>query len=347
MTKLRFAVIGTGHISSTHIDAIRNCENAELAAIMSHDNTRAEMFAGKYNVKAYSDIDELLADNEIDIVDIVSYHDLHVEYALKAVKNKKHVIIEKPIGIHIEHIDELIEEAKKNNVKVTVISQHRLDEAFIRAKSRIEAGELGKILFVNVDLIQNRSENYYMASPWRTQLEKAGGGVLMMNAVHLIDVLLWMLGDVKSVYGKIENIKHKIDVEDTASALIKFKNNAVVSLHASNSASYNHPFRVMIYGEKKSLMIEYGKVIEINNQKNTNMLTRLKNAAVRRLPVRMSKSRMYKTGSIAEQINIFADSIVNNKENSLATALDGKKALEVILAVYKSSKSGREININR
>ncbi len=347
--KLRFAVIGTGNIAPTHIDAIKSIENAELKAVMSHDHPRAVEFASKYGVRrAYSNIDELLKDNEIDVVDIVCQHDLHVEYALKAVKAGKHVIIEKPIGTSLESIDNLIEESKNNNVRITVISQHRLDESFANVKQWIESGKLGRIIFVNANLIINRNEKYYLSSPWRAALKKSGGGILMMNAVHYIDVILWLLGDVKSVYGKIDRIKQQIEVEDTASALIKFKNNAVLSLHATSSAEYNHQFRAMIYGDKKSLMIEGNKLMEMPgiNHKN-NIFNRIKNKANDWLPVRVNRTINYKQGSIAEQIKMFVDSITENRDIALPTALDGKKALEIILAIYKSSKTGKEILINK
>ncbi len=347
MQKLRFAVIGTGNVSGTHIDAIRNCENTELKAIMSHGGTRAEMFAGKYNVKAYSEIDELLKDNEIDVVDIVSYHNLHVEYALKAVKAGKHVIVEKPIGIKLDGVDELIEEGKKNNVKIAVISQHRNDVAFSKARDMVNKGELGKIIFVDVNIIANRSDEYYQTAKWKTNWNQAGGGVLMMKAVHLIDVMLWIFGDAKSVYGKIDTIKHDMEVEDTASALIKFNNGTLASLHATTSAEYNQPFSMLICGDKKSIIVESGKLIDMGNPKYKGVFNKIKNAAVNRLPVKMQKSRRYDMGSIGQQIKMFVDNIVNNKENMLPSVEEGKKALEVILSIYKSSKSGKEIHINK
>ncbi len=348
MSRLGFAIIGTGNISTVHINAIKNIENAELKAIMSHDKNRADEFARKYNVKAYYDIDELLKDNNVNVVDIVSYHDLHVKYAMKSAKAGKHVIVEKPIGTNIEGIDELIESCNKNNVKLTVISQHRLDESLVMAKKRLTSGEFGRILFVNVDLISNKSENYYKESIWRASKKRAGGGVLMMKAIHLIDVLIWIFGDVESVYGKINNIKKDIEVEDMSSALLKFKNGTIVSLHTTNSAEYSYHFRIMIYGEKKSLMIEQGNIIEIDSLKEVNnIFKRIKLAAVNRLPIKINKSRKYKLGSIGEQIKLFVDSIIENNDINLPNALDGKKALEVILAIYKSSNNKKEILINR
>ncbi len=342
-------MIGTGNIAPRHIEAIKALENAELKAIMSHDHTRAVEFASKYGIRrAYSNIDELLKDNDINVVDIVSYHDRHVEYALKAIKAGKHVIVEKPIGIDLDGIDRLVEESKRNDAKLTVISQHRLDRGLIKARERINSGELGKILFVNLDMINKRHESYYNSQKWRKTWKEAGGGVMMMNAVHYIDVLLWMFGDVKSVYGKIENVKHTIEVEDTASALLRFKNNVMASIHASNSADYNNPFRIMIYGSRKSLLVEGNNLVEIANPGSWYSLAgKIKNAAISRLPVKISKSTRYQPGSIAEQLKMFVDGIVNNKQVELPNAEDGKKAVEVVLAIYKSSKSGKEILINK
>lgn len=344
MTKLGIAIIGTGNTSLEHIRAMKDIDKAELKAIMSHDPARAESFAIGHNVKAYSNIDELLKDAEINIVDIASYHNVHVDYALKSVKAGKHVIIEKPIGISLEMLDELYEEAARNNVKVTVISQSRFDKAFIDVKRKIDAGELGRVISVNADLLNNKPANDYENHAWKTSKEKAGGGIMMMKAIHLIDVLLWMFGKVKTVYGKVDVLKHKINVEDSGFALLKMKNNTIISIHASGAANYSHPFRITIFGEKKTLTVEAGKVIEIQNDKQkSNMLSKLEN----KLPVSIKRVAKYDIGTIQEQIKQFINSITENKENNLLASIsDGKEALEVILAMYKSSKTGREIKIS-
>ncbi len=345
MKKLGFAVVGTGRIANFHIDSIRSSDNAELKAIMSHDKARAEEFSRRYNIKAYTDIDELVKDDSIDVIDIASYHDVHAKYALKAINAGKNVIIEKPIGISLDNIDEIKELANRKNVKVTVIAQSRFDGALGNVKRMLENDELGKILFVNADIVNNELARNYEESAWKTSKERAGGGILIMKAIHLIDVLLWLFGDVDRVYGKIDTIKHKIEVEDTASALLKMKNGTLISLHATGSANYSHPFRIMIYGEKESLMVEAGKVIKINDaNKGSNIVRRLSN----KMPIKIHRSKSYKIGTINEQIKGFVSSIIDNNENKLLASVDdGKKALQVILAIYKSSKTGREINISK
>ncbi len=335
--KIKFAIIGTGNIAHKHAKAIMSIKDTELVAVYSSAKERAENFAHKYKIKEYTDYKELLKNKEITAVDIVTINNLHAELGVLAAKSGKHILIEKPIDTSVEKADELIKSCKENNVKLSVVSQHRFDYAVQWAKKEVEKNTLGDLNLGNVSIKLNRSKNYYESSEkWRKLNKFAGGGVLIMQAIHYIDLLLWFFGEVKSVYGKIETKMHDIEGEDTAVAIIKFKSGAVATIEATTASIKTLKDKFEIHGTKGSIILEgtklYSKIKTINTEKN-------------QVKKRLLSYFKLKNGTIKDQIQDFNNSIIYSKE-PFVTGYDGKKALELILSIYKSSELNKEINLN-
>ena len=341
LQKIGFAIIGTGSIAHKHAEGILKNKGAELVAVRSRDKERAEAFAQKYNIKAYTDYNELLKNPRVNAVDLVGVNNTHAELGMIAAHAKKHVLVEKPIAVSMKEAEELIETCKKNNVKLSVISQKRFDKAAIKLKKAIENAELGKITMARASVKWSRNKRYYDSSQgWRKSLQEAGGGFLLVQAIHHIDLLLWMLGDVESVYGKTETKLQDMECEDTAAAIIKFKNGAIATIEGTSTVVKNRQDKLEINGDNGSVILTGNKYLhwisvwEFNKGRLASFLNKIKNL------------RYIMKGSIGEQIADFVEAVQNNKEPQV-TGEDGKKALEIILAIYKSASLKKEVALTK
>ncbi|HLC85795.1 MAG TPA: Gfo/Idh/MocA family oxidoreductase [Candidatus Nanoarchaeia archaeon] len=337
--KIGIALIGTGAIAEVHAKAIQECGHTELVAVRSRDIKRAEYLAKKYSAKTYTDYDELLKDPKVDAVDIVGINNMHAELGIKAAKAKKHVLVEKPIDVSVEKAEELIKECKKNNVKLSVISQERFDSATNVIKSAAERGQLGKIFMASMSVKWKRTQQYYDSSEgWRKNRETAGGGVLIVQAIHHLDLLIWLLGDVESVYGRSETKLHNIECEDTVAAILKFRNGTLATVEASSAVKSMMNDRLELHGDKGSVILE-SDVLTHRIKKWTTGKGRMKD-----IIQKIKHIHHIKKGRIKNQVEDFAESIINNREPKVKGE-DGLKALQVIQAIYKSANLKKEVSL--
>lgn len=337
--KIGIALIGTGDIAKVHAKAIQMCNYTELVAVRSRDIKRAEELAKKYSAKAYADYDELLKDPKVSAVDIVGINSIHAELGIKAAKAKKHVLVEKPIDISVEKAEELIKECKKNNVILSVISQERFDSAINVIKSAVEGGKLGKIFMASMSIKWKRTQQYYDSSEgWRKNKEMAGGGILIVQAIHHLDLLLWLLGDVESVYAISETKSHNIECEDTIVAILKFKNGTLATLEATSAVKSTMNDRIELHGDKGSVVLE-SNIFAHRIKKWTTERGRIKDTIQK-----IKNLHHIKKGRIKDQIEDFAESIINNRDPKVKGE-DGLKALQVIQTIYKSASLKKEINL--
>ena len=333
--RIGFAIIGTGVIAHVHARTLLKNKNCKLIAVRSENKERAEEFAKKYEIKAYIDYEELLKDKDIQAVDIVTKNNKHAELGIKAANAKKHVLVEKPIDTNLDRAEQLIDACKKNNVKLGVISQKRFDKAILLAKRIIDKKELGKIESVKANMKWHRTKEYYESSGgWRSKQDTSGGGVLIIQAIHYIDLLSYLLGDAQSVKGEL-SYDYKMEVEDGVHAYIKFKNTIKAEIEATVTAPKTMPDTIEIKCEKGNILLYSHNGIHILKIHSRNLLKQIKN--IRYL--------LYiKKGSIREQIKDFTDSINNNRE-PFVTGEDGFKTLKIILSIYKSAKLKKEVKV--
>jgi len=336
MKNIKFALIGTGNIAHRHAKAILSIKNSELIGVFGRDYERTKKFAAKYNINTYTDLNELLKNKEIDAVDIVTLNNLHADLGIQSAKSGKHVLIEKPIDISLEKAKDLIKICKDNNVKLSVISQHRFDKAVMWLKKEIDNGTFGDIILSNTTIIWKRSKDYFDTSNmWRKSKKISGGGVLIMKAIHNIDILLWLLGDVKSVYGKVCTKVHELEVEDTAAAILKFKSGTLANINATIPIK-NLKDKIEIYGKNGYILLEEGKLI------NRIKKLYIKDSSISK---RFSRYINFNKGTIKDQVKDFVNSIIQDKDPSI-TGEDGLKALEIVLSIYKSAELNKEIKIS-
>jgi len=261
--KVRFAIIGCGRISYRHIEAIQANPNAEVAAICDLKIERAKEKGALARAKVYQNYHEMLQKEEIDVICIVTPSGMHAEHAIDIISRyKKHVVVEKPMSLNIAQGAQLIECAKKNKVKLFVVHQNRFNKAVRKIKSAIEEGLVGRISLGTVRIRWSRGQAYYDRDPWRGTWA-LDGGVLTNQAIHHIDLLQWLLGDVESVsaIGKTQFVN--VEVEDTACAWVRFNSGAIGAIEATTTARpLNNDLEasISILGENGAIIVEGASV---------------------------------------------------------------------------------------
>lgn len=249
MRKFRTAVIGTGKIGPAHALPLAGLPESEFVAVCSRNTEKAEAFAARYGVKAYTDVARMVRDEGVEAVVIGTPHPAHVEGALPALELGAHVLIEKPLASTLADCDAMIAAARRHGVQLGVISQRRFLGASQRIRAAIDAGKIGRPSLGVVNLLGWRDEAYYRSDPWRGSWDLEGGGVLVNQAPHQLDLLLWYMGPVAEIYGYWGNINHpSVEIEDTAVAVIRFRNGGFGNLVVSNSQKPGLWGKVHVHG---------------------------------------------------------------------------------------------------
>lgn len=339
MSKIKFAIVGTGAIVPIHAQAILSIQDAALSAIFGRSVTKTKELAAQFNCDYYNDYQELLKRTDIDAVSICTPNGLHAEFGIEAALAGKHVIIEKPIDVTLEKADALIKTCQKQGVKLGIIFQRRYSEGVVALKRLLEQKKLGEIVFAGCYTKLFRSQEYYDSSISRRAWEIAGGGVLMNQGIHYIDMLQFLAGPIAEVTGYCGTFGHTgLAVEDTASAAVKFQSGISGIIEGTTCAYPGLVSRVDIYGTEGSAIIE------------NDVLT----------SVQLKSGYEYKGGSSTENAGVSSPDIsfechqrqfqeiitaLKNDREPSVNGLEGRKALEVILAIYKSAFIGNKVTL--
>ena len=330
-----FGVIGCGVISDTHCEAITRLPNARLVAVMDKVEEAAKAKAEKWNCEWYTDLDALLGRDDIDVVNVVVPSGLHAEIGIKAAEAGKHVICTKPIDITLEKIDELILACRRNGVKLGATHQFRSYPVYKRIKQAIEDGRLGKLLYANAFVPWYRSPEYYAGS-WHGTKALDGGGALMNQSIHYVDLLIWLFGDVAELAGFADTMIHDIEVEDCASAVLKFRNGAQGLMQGTTLTYRGMPARLEVHGEKGNVVV-VGDELQLwqveGDETEYNPTAGSAGAAAdprKGMPDLAVQAHM-------EQIADLLRAVEEGREPAL-NGVEARRAVEVILAIYKSSE---------
>ncbi|MFH1307823.1 MAG: Gfo/Idh/MocA family oxidoreductase [archaeon] len=223
---VNFAIVGCGRVSGKHISSLKQIPKAKIVAVCDTKESRAIEVAKDCQCKCYFDYDEMLRNPEIEVVNICAPTGMHAEMTVKAAKADKHIVCEKPIALTMKDATEMIKACKENNVKLFIVKQNRYNPPIMHLKKAIEVGRFGKIYIANTTIRWSRNQQYYDQDEWRGTILQ-DGGVLMNQTAHHTDMLRWLVGDVESVFCKKDTFAHKIETEDSAVAVLKFKNGAI------------------------------------------------------------------------------------------------------------------------
>ena len=257
-------LIGGGNISETHARAVRAIAGVEMAAIYGTNASKVAGLCREYGGKPYQDLDSFLAHRPMDMVAIGSPSGLHAVQGIAAAQRGLHVLTEKPIDISTGRADALIEAAERAGVKLGVMFQDRVKPDTRKLREWISTGVVGKPLLVDAQVKWYRPPDYYSNSRWRGTLALDGGGALINQAVHTVDLLLWLLGDVIRVQAHTATVLHKIEGEDTAIALLEFANGALGTLQATTVAYPGFPRRIEISGTEGTVVLQQDRILAAN-----------------------------------------------------------------------------------
>ncbi len=263
MNKLRVAVVGCGSISVMHLDSIVSLAEVELVAVCDIKSERAEQKAAKYGVKAYTDYKIMFSEEKLDAVHICLPHYLHTVVACEAFKNGISVLSEKPMSIKYDDAVNAVELAKKCGVQYGVIFQCRYNTPSQLIKQRVIDGSLGSVKCGRTTLTWYRPDNYYDSSDWKGTWDKEGGGVVIDQAIHSLDLANWMIdSEPIEIQSSLHNRNHKnMIVEDSAEGLIKYKNGALLSFYAMNNYFVDEPIEIRLYCENGTAIFSYDNAV--------------------------------------------------------------------------------------
>jgi predicted dehydrogenase len=246
---VRFAILGPGKVAATHAAALGRIPDARLVAVAGRDPERTAAFAGQFGARGMVGLPALLDAPDVDAVIVCTPHPLHREQAVAIAEARRHVVVEKPMALTPEDADAMIAAADRTGVVLSVISQRRWYHAARRVRDAIDDGRIGSPALATVEVLGWRGPEYYAMDAWRGTRDGEGGGVLVNQAVHQLDLLSWYLGPHRDAVGFVANVNHpEIDVEDTAVAVVRFGSGALASIVASNSVRPGLHASVHVHG---------------------------------------------------------------------------------------------------
>ena len=258
---IHVGLIGAGNISQTHARAAAAIPGVSVAAVHGANGAKARELAASYGAAAYDRLDAFLDHKPMDMVVIGSPSGVHAAQGVAAARRRLHVLVEKPIDVTTERADELIAAAERSGVRLGVLFQDRLKPGIVRLKQLVESGGLGRVLSVSARVPWYRPPDYYRLSRWRGTAALDGGGALMNQGIHTVDLLLWVLGDVTRVQARTATLLHEIESEDTALALLEFASGATGVLEASTATYPGYPRRVEITGTEGTVVLEHDRLV--------------------------------------------------------------------------------------
>ena len=258
---VQVGLVGGGNISETHARAARGIPGVAIAAVFGTNREKIARLSAECGATPYSDFEMFLEHRPMDFVAIGSPSGLHAEQGIAAARRGLHVLTEKPLDISTARADALIAATGEANVKLGVFFQDRFKADLMRVKEWVDAGILGKLILADAKVKWFRPASYYEDSRWRGTLRWDGGGALINQAIHTVDLLLWLCGEVTAVQAVRKTALHKIEAEDTLVASLEFKNGAIGTLQAATSVFPGYPRRVELTGSEGTVIIEHDRLL--------------------------------------------------------------------------------------
>jgi len=327
-------LIGGGNITETHARAARAIPGVEISAIHGTNPEKIARLSREHGATPYPDFEAFLNHRPMDLVVIGSPSGLHATQGIAAARHGLHVLTEKPIEISTARADALIEAAKQSKVKLGVIFQDRMKPHIRQLKNWLEQGLLGRPLMVNARVKWYRPPEYYANSRWRGTFALDGGGALINQGVHTVDLLLWFLGDVARVQARTGTLLHKIEAEDTAAAILEFSSGALGILQATTAAYPGYPRRVEISGTEGTVILEHDRIIAAN----------LRNAPAALESVLPDENQSATSAVVTDfrghqaVLEDFLQAIQQNRAPA-CDGLEGRRSLALIEAIYRAAKT--------
>ncbi len=334
---LGVGIVGCGIISDIHAAALKDIPAGNLVSIFSRSPEKATAFAEKYKIKAATDWRSFIEDPALDLAIICTPNGTHLDLGRKIADAGKHVVVEKPLEVTTERAEALIDHCERRGVTLSVIYQNRYIPDVRRMHEIVENGDIGTIFMASAYVKWYRSQEYYDADAWRGTNDLEGGGVLINQAIHTIDLLQWMAGRVTTVMGTVRTVTHRnIEVEDNAVAAIQFESGAMGVLEASTSVVPAAPRRMEIHGDKGTAVLE-GDTLQVLTESEQPIREKSALASGASSPL-----AGFSTEPHRRQLAAIVHAIQHNEQPPVS-GLQSLKSLAIVQAIYRSSAEKRPV----
>ena len=339
---IRFGLVGAGAISTQHLEALDAIPGARIVAIASASEDRAKAAGERWGVPWTTDVDDLVERDDVDAVTISTPSGLHPGQALAALRNGKHVLVEKPIALSNMDARAVVDEARARGLVAATVSQRRFEPVVRAARDAVADGALGRIVMIVAEGFYLRPQSYYDSAAWRGTIA-LDGGVLMNQAIHTIDLLRWIGGPVESVAGHVATILHRMEAEDTATVSLRFASGALGTILATTCAATERPTELRIHGELGQIRLVGDEATEWEVPGRSAPLADSSAAA----EGVHGATATWGTNAVGyvRQYTDFVGAIRDHRDPAV-TAEDGAAAVQIIVAAYESSRTGRAVALD-
>lgn len=340
-SRLGVGIVGLGNISEIHAQAIENSKQGNVVAAYSSSEEKGQDFGDKYKARSYTSYEEFLSNPDLDVVSICTPSGTHLDFGKTAAEAGKHVVVEKPIEVTLERGNSLIESCETNGVKLAIIYQSRFTKDAIEMKQTIDQGDIGELFMASATVKWFRDQKYFKNAPWRGTLKLDGGGAVINQSIHTIDLLQWMLGDLDSIQAYKDTLTHEgIEGEDNAAAAFRFKSGVMGTFIASTSMVPPHPRKIEIHGTKGTALLDETTFRILRTEEDLDTSGQTKDPAGAKSPM----ANLQYTAHMDQFDQIF-EAIRNNEEPPVSGP-DSMKSLAFVAGLYKSAETGQLVSLD-
>lgn len=342
-----FGIIGCGMISKFHAKAIADISDASLVACYNRTADKAEVLASEFGGQVYTDLNAMLAREDLHVVTICSPSGAHAEPCIAAAKAGKHVIVEKPLDVTRERCDAMIQACEDAGVKLATIFPSRFHESSKLMKQAVDSERFGQLTLGDAYVKWFRTQEYYDSGAWRGTWELDGGGALMNQAIHSVDLLLWLMGPATEVSAHVATVAHeRIEVEDIAVATIRFANGALGVVEATTASFPGSLKKIEISGSKGTAILEEEDIIKWDFAESTPDDDRLREEMLGKTKTGGGAADPAAIGhhAHAELFRDFLQAIRDDRAPAI-DGVEGRRSVDLILAIYESAKTGRAVKL--
>ena len=349
LEQVRFGIVGTGMIAGVHAAAIRQCGCAKLVAACDKVLKNAQAYAQQYSIQIEKNLEGLLSRDDIDAIIITTPSGSRRDIAVAAANAGKHVLCEKPMEVTPDRAQSIIDACRRNNVTLGCVFQARTGKNVQQIRKALDGGRFGKLILVSAQIRWFRNQQYYDSAGWRGTWELDGGGVLMNQSIHIIDLLCYLAGKAKTVFGITDTLTHQnIEVEDTAVAAIKFANGALGVIEASTSCGPGFPRKLEISGERGSAILEDDRLIRWSFMDSNPEDDEIRKQGIEGDDLRSGHAdpKAIRHEGHRRIIEDFARAVIEGRD-PMIPGTDGKTAVELIYHIYESCRRSRPYDFEK
>jgi len=348
----RIGILGAGNISETHARAASEIPGAEVVAVWGGNPHRAARLAERYGATVYRDLEQFLAHRPLDLVLVGSPSGLHAEHASAAARQGLHVVVEKPLDVTTARIDPLILDCERAGVKLAVFFQDRAAPDIQWLRRLIVSGGLGQIILASARVRWFRPAEYYGDSRWRGTWALDGGGALMNQGIHTVDLLLWLLGDPIRVFGRTRTALHTIEVEDTAIATLEFATGALASLEATTAAYPGFPRIIELTGSEGTVVLERDRIVSLqlrtpqSEPPPSTVNDPLARSGDPKPAEQATSAKISEAGGHRAVLEDFIHAIETGAR-PLCDGIEARRSVALVQAIYRSAQTGEQVPWSR